>query len=111
MADAAPEKCVLAPENCAPAPERRSPEWYIFAGVEGRYVARNFSLDGNLFRDGPRVSKLPFVYDMTYGLSTPLSHRWRLTLYQIRRSPEFEAQLTNSKKYQSVGAILISRDL
>lgn len=31
--------------------------WYIFAGVEGRAVARNIFLDGNTFRDSRSVKK------------------------------------------------------
>lgn len=31
--------------------------WYLFAGVEGRAVARNIFLDGNTFRDSRSVDK------------------------------------------------------
>jgi len=41
--------------------------WYLFAGVEGRAVARNVFLDGNTFRDSPHVSKRFFVGDAQIG--------------------------------------------
>ena len=43
------------------------PAWYVFAGTEGRAVARNIFLDGNTWEDGPSVDKKPFVADLTAG--------------------------------------------
>lgn len=41
---------------------------YLFTDVDGRYVARNFFLDGNLFEDSHHVPKEPLVADFRYGL-------------------------------------------
>src|SRR5215471_2738308 len=40
---------------------------YIFAGVDGRALARNIFLDGNSFKTSRSVSKLPFVVDFQLG--------------------------------------------
>ena len=42
--------------------------WYLFAGIEGRAVARNIFLDGNTFRDSHSVDKRPIVGDFQVGL-------------------------------------------
>ncbi len=41
--------------------------WYLFAGVDGRAIARNLFLDGNSFVNSRSVDKLPFVGDMQFG--------------------------------------------
>ena len=42
--------------------------WYFFAGAGARVVVHNIFLDGNTFRDGPSVDKLPLVGDAQAGL-------------------------------------------
>lgn len=42
--------------------------WYLFAGFDGRAVARNIFLDGNTFRESRRVDKEPFVGDLQGGI-------------------------------------------
>ncbi|SDE39751.1 lipid A deacylase LpxR family protein [Rhodospira trueperi] len=43
--------------------------WYVFAGIEGRAVARDIFLDGNTFGDGsPRVDKNPLVGEVRAGV-------------------------------------------
>ena len=65
--------------------------WNLFAGVEGRAVARNIFLDGNSFRSGPSVDKRPLVGDVQMGAEGILP--WgRVSFTQILRSREFEGQ-------------------
>lgn len=65
--------------------------WYLFAGIEGRAVARNIFLDGNTFSDSPSVDKIPFVGDLQFGLAITMD-RFRLSFTQIMRTREFEGQ-------------------
>ncbi|MDX5360078.1 MAG: lipid A deacylase LpxR family protein [Alphaproteobacteria bacterium] len=65
--------------------------WYLFAGVEGRAVARNIFLDGNTFRDSRSVDKRVLVGDLQYGLAV----MWggvRLAYTHVMRTKEFEGQ-------------------
>lgn len=50
-------------------PARGDPRVAVFAtgAVRGEWVARNLFLDGNTFRDGPRVDRLPLVGEMEVG--------------------------------------------
>ncbi|MFH5926283.1 lipid A deacylase LpxR family protein [Roseomonas xinghualingensis] len=65
--------------------------WYVFAGVEGRAVARDIFLDGNTWRDGPRVDKRPFVGDAQAGVAV-LWRGVRLAYTHVLRSEEFYGQ-------------------
>lgn len=84
----------------SPAPGFR---WYLFAGVEGRAVARNIFLDGNTFRDSRSVDKKPFVGDLQFGLVLDWS-AVRLSYTHIQRSREFETQDGNDE----FGAMTVS---
>lgn len=66
-------------------------DWAIFAGVEGRAMARNIFLDGNTDTDSPSVDKEPFVGDANVGVATTLG-RARLSYSFVWRSKEFEKQ-------------------
>lgn len=71
------------------APGRtRGLEWYVFAGVDHRLIARNIFLDGTMFRDSPSVGRRPHVYDLTLGLSLRLDPV-RVSVTRVRRSEEF----------------------
>ncbi len=50
--------------------------WYLFAGTEGRAVARNIFLDGNSFQDSRSVDKRPLVADVQFGVA--------MTIGQVR---------------------------
>jgi lipid A 3-O-deacylase len=67
------------------------PAWYVFAGTEGRAVARNIFLDGNTWEDGPSVDKKPFVADLTAGAAL-VTHWGRLGVSYTYRTEEFEGQ-------------------
>ncbi|WP_270935330.1 lipid A deacylase LpxR family protein [Falsiroseomonas oryzae] len=65
--------------------------WYGFAGVEGRAVLRDISLDGNTWRDSRSVDRETWVGDASAGVAvfTPWA---RLTATYTVRSNEFTAQ-------------------
>jgi lipid A 3-O-deacylase len=65
--------------------------WYLFAGAQGRVVARNIFLDGNSFKDSASVDKKPLVGDLYFGASLAYE-RVRLTYAYVIRSKEFDGQ-------------------
>ncbi len=77
--------------------------WYIFAGFEGRAVARNIFLDGNTFRDSHSVDKRPVVGDLQVGLVLAWE-RVQLSFTNVFRTKEFNGQ----KKYDEFGSINLS---
>ena len=64
---------------------------YIFAGVDGRAIARNIFLDGNTWQDSRHVDKLPFVGDMQLGAALTF-RAFRLTFTHVFRTKEFRTQ-------------------
>ena len=70
--------------------------WYVFAGVEGRAVARNLFLDGNSFEDSPHVEKEIFVADFNAGLAL-IAGAVALRAAYTERTREFETQRANDK--------------
>jgi hypothetical protein len=77
--------------------------WYLFAGVEGRAMARNIFLDGNTFEDSRSVEKEPLVGDFQVGFAMSW-RKARLSYSYVLRSREFEAQSGNTR----FGALSIS---
>jgi len=65
--------------------------WYLFAGIEGRAVARNIFLDGNTFADSPSVERIPFIGDLQFGIAATMGSV-RLSFTQILRTEEFKGQ-------------------
>lgn len=65
--------------------------WYVFAGVEGRAVARNIFLDGNTFHDSHSVDKRPFVADVQGGVAITIGNA-RFAYTHVLRTKEFEGQ-------------------
>ncbi len=66
--------------------------WYLFAGVDGRLVARNIFLDGNTFQSSHSVDKKPFVGDAQVGLVLAYGAA-RLAITRVFRSDEFDTQV------------------
>jgi len=64
---------------------------YLFAGAEGRAVARDIFLDGNTFRDSVSIDKEHFVYDLKAGF-TIVQGRARLSFTHVFRSKEYKGQ-------------------
>jgi len=71
--------------------------WYIFAGVQGRAVARNIFLDGNSFVTSASVSKRPLVGDVSAGASFFWLDFAKLDLVLTWRSDEFVGQSQPSR--------------
>lgn len=76
--------------------------WYLFAGAEGRLVARNMFLDGNTFRDSPSVTKHPLVGDFEAGLAINFG-TVRLSYTHVVRSPGGP-----DLKWERFGAVALS---
>lgn len=70
--------------------------WNLFAGVEGRAVARNIFLDGNTIGDSRSVDKNNLVLDFQGGIEFTLGYT-RLSFTQIYRTREFEGQRVPSQ--------------
>ncbi|MDG1286166.1 MAG: lipid A deacylase LpxR family protein [Rickettsiales bacterium] len=69
--------------------------WSLFAGVEGRAMARNIFLDGNTFRDSASVDREIGVLDANAGLT--LAYDSVQVAYTLNwRSREYEGQRDNS---------------
>lgn len=77
--------------------------WYLFAGVEGRAVARNIFLDGNTFEDSRSVDKKHFIGDAQAGIAVTFSGI-RLAYTHIFRTKEFDGQ----DKPDQFGAVSVS---
>jgi len=76
---------------------------YVFAGVDGRAVARNIFLDGNTFETSRSVSKFNLVYDYDLGAAITFN-AIRLSYTYVIRSREFKLQPAMSK----FGAVALS---
>ncbi|MEQ9115810.1 MAG: lipid A deacylase LpxR family protein [Rickettsiales bacterium] len=77
--------------------------WYLFAGVEGRAVARNIFLDGNTFRSSRHVKKNGLVGDFQVG-AVMTWRDLRIGYTHVVRTREFKTQ-TSSDQF---GAISLS---
>lgn len=80
--------------------------WYLFAGIEGRAIARNIFLDGNSFRDSRSVDKEPLVGELEFGIAFNWRD-WRLGYTHVLRTREFESQ----DEADEFGAISLSMRL
>ncbi len=65
--------------------------WYLFAGVEARLVARNIFLDGSTFEDSHSVDKKPVTGDAQAGIVLQYKD-WRFSYTQIWRAKDFDGQ-------------------
>jgi lipid A 3-O-deacylase len=66
--------------------------FYVYAGVQGRVVARNIFLDGNTWRDSREVDKEDLVGDLTGGIALFWSDAVKLDAGFTYRPPEFDGQ-------------------
>lgn len=64
---------------------------YLFAGIEGRGVARNIFLDGNTFADSISVDKRPFVGSAQVGAALTYGET-RLSYAHVFLTKEFKGQ-------------------
>jgi len=65
--------------------------WYLFAGLEGRAVARDLFLDGNTFTASHSVDKKHLVADLQVGLVVIVSGA-RISFTHVFRTKEFTLQ-------------------
>ncbi len=65
--------------------------WSLFAGVDGRAMARNIFLDGNSFKSGPSVDKKILVGDVNAGFALSYDD-YRLSYTLNYRTREFDGQ-------------------
>jgi hypothetical protein len=77
--------------------------WYLFAGAEGRLIARNIFLDGNTFASSHSVDKKRFVADFQTGAAIVV-HDIRLAFTHVIRTREFEGQ----RRADRYGAVSLS---
>lgn len=75
-------------------PKRRV-SWELFAGAEGRAMARNIFLDGNTFSSSYNVDKKPFVADLSAGGAVSFD-KIRVTYTSTFRTKEFYGQEESS---------------
>jgi len=66
---------------------------YTFAGVDGRAVARDITLDGNTFESSAHVEKYNFVDDLSWGVVCQPCRHIEFSYTQITRSKEFYGQV------------------
>ena len=64
---------------------------YVFAGIDGRAVARNIFLDGNSFEDSRSVPKNDWVADFQFGAAIA-GDSWRLSFTHVIRTKEYKLQ-------------------
>ena len=65
--------------------------FFLFAGLTGRYVARDIFVDGNTWRDSHSVDRTPFVSDQMFGMGI----HWKqleLRLTMTRRTNQYRSQ-------------------
>ncbi|MFC7368243.1 lipid A deacylase LpxR family protein [Vreelandella zhaodongensis] len=70
---------------------QRGWQWYLFAHVEGYYMAQNLTLDGNTFRNSHAVDRKAWVADASVGLAIAWED-WQVTYAAVQRSREFDGQ-------------------
>ena len=76
---------------------------YLFAGVDGRAVARNLFLDGNTWRNSRSVKKKPLVADIQMGAAIAF-RRMRIVFTHVIRTREF----TTQQRADRFGAVSVS---
>lgn len=76
---------------------------YLFAGVEGKGVARNIFLDGNTFARSQSISKEPFVGSAQVGVALTYGEA-RLSYTQVFMTREFAQQ----KNPEEFGVVTLS---
>lgn len=84
----------VRPGGPGPGVEERPADgfgWSVFAGVDGRAVARNIFLDGSTFRDSLSVDKKTIVGDAEVGASLGVGD-FEITASYVWRSREYETQ-------------------
>lgn len=79
----------------------RDLSFFVFAGADGRAVARDIFLDGNTWKDSRSVDKEPLVADLMAGFGL-IAGRWQLTGTFVQRTKEFETQADTPVRFGSI---------
>ena len=66
--------------------------FYVFGGVDGRYVTQNLFLDGNSFRSSPNVERMPWVADLICGGAIQITRHIEVSYTRVTRTLEFAGQ-------------------
>ena len=75
---------------------------HFFGDFDQRAVARDATLDGNLFGDSNvSVHKKPYVTDVSCGVSL-ITGNWKISYAQVARSKEFDGQVDSWHVFGSV---------
>ena len=69
---------------------------HLYGGVNGHAVARNIFLDGNTFKESPRVDRNPFFGGVEFGAAIVM-RRLKVSFTYVIWSKEFENQLGPSR--------------
>ena len=96
---------VSAPVNAADPRLRPDTDFglHLFAGAEGRAVARNIFLDGNTWESSAHIAKKAFVADLMGGVGLVMG-RTKLTYTHVYRTEEYYGQ----KGGQLFGSVSLS---
>jgi len=70
--------------------------FYAFASAEGRAIARSIFLDGNSFRDGPSVERIPLVAEFQLGMELAY-RRIRAGYTFVVRTPTYDTEIGRQK--------------
>jgi len=79
--------------------------WYLFAGVQGRAVARNIFLDGNSFVPSPHTDKRTLVGDFVGGLSLFWRDDIRVDFTYTERTKEFYGPDATQDKFGGIDLV------
>lgn len=82
---------------------RQGFSWYVFASLEGRYMAHNLLLDGNTFENSHSVDRNEWVGDAQLGLALTWD-RVQLAFTHVWRTDEF----TEQEKHDRFGSLILS---
>jgi hypothetical protein len=88
---------------------RTRPGAHLFASLEAKAMAHDFTLDGNLFSDSHRVTRRPLVAQAAVGMSVHgmlAGHGARLAVMRVFRTREFNEQ----DSHHAFGSISLSLD-
>lgn len=80
---------------------------HLFGTLEGKLVAHEFSIDGNLFRSSHHVTRRPWVAQAAVGLSVQglvAGHGARLAVMRVHRTREFREQAS----HHAYGSVALS---
>lgn len=81
--------------------EEGSGSFFLFAGADGRAIARDIFLDGNTWKESRSVEKRTLVADFQTGFGI-ITGRWQLTGSFVHRTREFNTQPDPRSRFGSI---------